>query len=68
MCGGDEGVTLPRRCDIRAPATALATHIMQLALKATILQLRGCERALSQVMLSGLPHSALVKVQVDAWA
>ena len=36
-CGED--VLLPRRCDVRVPSTMLATHTMQLALTATILEL-----------------------------
>ena len=67
MRGCDEDVILPRRCDVCVPATMLATHIMQLALTASILELYACDHAPSKVTPSHLPLSALVKVQVDAW-
>ena len=67
MRGSGEDVTLARRCDVWLLSTALATHITQLALTPTILRLRACARALSQVTSFHLPLSAPVKGQVDAW-
>ena len=67
MRGSGKDVILARRCDVCVSSTALATHIIWLALTATILELQACGLALSKVTSFCLPLSALAEVQIGAW-